>query len=312
MTAGKDVAKGAAKKRGLGRGLEALLGPKAAAEALPLQAMPGDQLRNLPVDAMVPGKYQPRRSMDDAKLDELAASIRAQGVIQPIVVREHVGADGKGGRTYEIIAGERRWRASQRAGLTEVPVVVRVVDDRTVVAMALIENIQREDLNPLEEAQALQRLIDEFDLTHAAAAEAVGRSRAAVSNLLRLLELPAEIRALVQAGEIEMGHARALLPLAAPMAISLAKQAAELGWSVREVEHRVQQLSSGKVTAAPRKAIAKARPQADIATLERELSETLGSRVDVVQGRGKKGKLVIHYADFEVLDGVLERLRNKS
>ncbi|MEF9978083.1 MAG: ParB/RepB/Spo0J family partition protein [Thermomonas sp.] len=311
MTAGNQPAKGVAKKRGLGRGLEALLGPKAAAEAPQLQAMPGDALHTLPVDAMVPGKYQPRRSMDEARLEELAASIKAQGVIQPIVVREHVGADGRRGRTYEIIAGERRWRASQRAGLTEVPVVVRVVDDRTVVAMALIENIQREDLNPLEEAQALQRLIDEFDLTHAAAAEAVGRSRAAVSNLLRLLELPAEIRALVQAGAIEMGHARALLPLAAPMAISLAKQAAEHGWSVREVEHRVQQLSSGKVTAAPKKAAPKARPQADIATLERELTETLGSRVDVVPGRGKKGKLVIHYADFDVLDGVLERLRNK-
>ena len=311
MTAGNQPAKSAAKKRGLGRGLEALLGPKAAAEAPPLQAMPGDTLRTLPVDAMVPGKYQPRRSMDDARLEELASSIRAQGVIQPIVVREHVGADGKGGRTYEIIAGERRWRASQRAGLAEVPVVVRVVDDRTVVAMALIENIQREDLHPLEEAQALQRLIDEFDLTHAAAAEAVGRSRAAVSNLLRLLELPAEIRALVQAGSIEMGHARALLPLAAPMAISLARQAAEHGWSVREVEHRVQQLASGKVTAPPKKAAPKARPQADIVALERELSESLGSRVDVVPGRGKKGKLVIHYADFDVLDGVLERLRNK-
>jgi ParB family chromosome partitioning protein len=312
MTAGNQPAKNAAKKRGLGRGLEALLGPKAAAEAPPLQAMPGDTLRTLPVDAMVPGKYQPRRSMDEAKLEELASSIRSQGVIQPIVVREQLGADGKGGRTYEIIAGERRWRASQRAGLAEVPVVVRVVDDRTVVAMALIENIQREDLNPLEEAQALQRLIDEFDLTHAAAAEAVGRSRAAVSNLLRLLELPAEIRALVQAGAIEMGHARALLPLAAPMAISLAKQAAEHGWSVREVEHRVQQLSSGKVGTSPKKPATRTRPQADIVALERELSESLGSRVDVVQGRGKKGKLVIHYADFDVLDGVLERLRNKA
>ena len=313
MTAGTPASKGAAKNRGLGRGLEALLGPKAAAEAPALQqAMPGDQLRTLPVDAMVPGKFQPRRTMDDAKLEELSASIRAQGVIQPIVVREHVGADGKGGRTYEIIAGERRWRASQRAGLAEVPVVVRVVDDRTVVAMALIENIQREDLNPLEEAQALQRLIDEFDLTHAAAAEAVGRSRAAVSNLLRLLELPADIRALVQAGALEMGHARALLPLAVPMAISLARQAAEEGWSVRQVEHRVQQLASGKLPAEPRKPAAKAPPrQADIAALERELSETLGSRVDVVQGRGKKGKLVIHYADFDVLDGVLERLRNR-
>ncbi len=313
MTAGKEAAKGGAKKRGLGRGLEALLGPKAAAEAPMLQAMPGDVLRTLPVDAMVPGKYQPRRTMDDAKLEELASSIRAQGVIQPIVVRERLGADGKGGRTYEIIAGERRWRASQRAGLAEVPVVVREVDDRTVVAMALIENIQREDLNPLEEAQALQRLIDEFDLTHAAAAEAVGRSRAAVSNLLRLLELPEPVRLLVQAGAIEMGHARALLPLAEPMAISLAKQAAEEGWSVRQVEHRVQQLAAGKVPTEPRKAPPKAKaPQADIAALERELSETLGSKVNVLNGRGNKGKLVIHYANLDALDGVLERLRNRT
>ncbi|HTL14489.1 MAG TPA: ParB/RepB/Spo0J family partition protein, partial [Thermomonas sp.] len=175
----------APKKRGLGRGLEALLGPKAAAEAPALEATPGDALRLLPIDALTPGKYQPRRAMDPAKLAELAESIRAQGVIQPVVVRE-IDRD-KGGKVYEIIAGERRWRASRQAGLTEVPVVIREVDDRTVVAMALIENIQREDLNPLEEAQALQRLIDEFDLTHAQAAEAVGRSRAAVSNLLRLL-----------------------------------------------------------------------------------------------------------------------------
>ncbi|HRN62855.1 MAG TPA: ParB/RepB/Spo0J family partition protein, partial [Luteimonas sp.] len=181
-----------AKKRGLGRGLEALLGPKAAAEAPKLEAAPGDTLRHLPVDALQPGKYQPRRGMDAEKLTELSESIKAQGVIQPIVVRMLPD------RTYEIIAGERRWRASREAGLAEIPVVVREVDDRTVVAMALIENIQREDLNPLEEAQALQRLIDEFDLTHAAAAETVGRSRAAVSNLLRLLELPPAIRALLE------------------------------------------------------------------------------------------------------------------
>ena len=189
--------------------------------------------------------------------------------------------------------------------------MVREVDDRTVVAMALIENIQREDLNPLEEAQALQRLIDEFDLTHAAAADAVGRSRAAVSNLLRLLELPEDIRALVEAGALEMGHARALLPLAAPMAISLAKQAAEQGWSVREVEHRVQQLSSGKAPTPRRSGKSKPRPQPDILALERELSETVGSRVDVVNGRGNKGRLVIHYSDLESLEGVLERLRGK-
>ena len=309
MSAGKATAKSTAKKGALGRGLDALI---PAREPALQQAMPGDTVRTLPVDAMVPGKYQPRRTMDDARLDELASSIKAQGVIQPIVVRERRGADGKGGRTYEIIAGERRWRASQRAGLADVPVVVREVDDRTVVAMALIENIQREDLNPLEEAQALQRLIDEFDLTHAAAAEAVGRSRAAVSNLLRLLELPEEIRALVQAGALEMGHARALLPLAVPMAISVARQAVEEGWSVRQVEHRVQQLASGKVpTTTPKKPARTTPPQADIAALERELSETLGSKVNVLNGRGNKGKLVIHYAGLDALEGVLERLRNK-
>jgi len=311
MTVGNAPVKSAAKKRGLGRGLEALLGPRGA-DVAPLEAMPGDHLRSLPVDAMVPGKFQPRRSMDEAKLDELASSIRAQGVIQPIVVREQNGIDGRAGRTYEIIAGERRWRASQRAGLVEIPAVIRVVDDRTVVAMALIENIQREDLNPLEEAQALQRLIDEFDLTHAAAAEAVGRSRAAVSNLLRLLELPADIRALVQTGALEMGHARALLSLAVPMAVSLARQAAEHGWSVREVEHRVQQLAGGKVATGRKTVAIKAKPQADIVALERELSDTLGSRVDVLHGRGGKGRLVIHYGDLDSLEGVLERLRTRA
>lgn len=303
----KDAeARSVARKRGLGRGLEALLGPRVAAEAPALQeAQPGDALRMLPVDALVPGRYQPRRTMDDARLAELADSIRAQGVIQPIVVRER----GKGERTYEIIAGERRWRASQRAGLKDIPVVVRVVDDRTVVAMALIENIQREDLNPLEEAAALQRLIDEFDLTHAAAAEAVGRSRAAVSNLLRLLELPADIRTLVETRAIEMGHARALLPLPVPMAISLARQAAEQGWSVREVEHRAQQLGAGRLTTARKAAKARPRADADIAALERDLSESLGARVSVLSGRGGKGRLVIHFSDNDTLDGILERLR---
>jgi ParB family chromosome partitioning protein len=306
------ASKTAAKKRGLGRGLEALLGPKAAAEAPVLEAKPGDALRTLPIDALAPGKYQPRRTMDEAKLAELAESIRAQGVIQPIVVREIASARG---RTWEIIAGERRWRASKLAGLADVPVVVREVDDRTVVAMALIENIQREDLNPLEEATALQRLIDEFDLTHAQAAEAVGRSRAAVSNLLRLLELPPEIRTLVETRALEMGHARALLTLAPQAAVALARQAAEHGWSVREVEHRVQQLAAGKVAAsgAPGKAKAgKPAPQADIAALERELGESLGTRVAIDHGRGGKGKLVIHYANLDALDGVLEKLRAKG
>ena len=297
-----------AKKRGLGRGLEALLGPKAAAEAPVLEATPSDTLRTLPVDALSPGKYQPRRNMDPDKLTELAESIRAQGVIQPIVVRD------LGGKRYEIIAGERRWRASQQAGLSEIPVVVREVDDRTVVAMALIENIQREDLNPLEEAQALHRLIEEFDLTHAQAAEAVGRSRAAVSNLLRLLELPPAIRVLLESRRLEMGHARALLTLSPELASRLASDAAEHGWSVREVEHRAQQYAAGSVpqAAGKKKAGAKPRASADIASLENELSESLGTKVSIAHGRAGKGRLVIHYSDLDTLDGVLERLRGKT
>ena len=296
----------APKKRGLGRGLEALLGPKAA-ETPPPEAQPGEALRTLPVQQLQPGKYQPRMQMDASKLTELAESIKAQGVIQPIVVRE-ISA-GK----FEIVAGERRWRASQEAGLAEVPVVVRELDDRTVIAMALIENIQREDLNPLEEAQSLQRLINEFSLTHAEAAEAVGRSRAAVSNLLRLLELPPAIRALLEARRLEMGHARALLTLSPDLASKLASDAAEQGWSVREVEHRAQQFAAGKVPVTGKKAKPiKAAPQPDIASLETELSESLGTRVTIAHGRGGKGKLIIQYTDLDTLDGVLERLRPRA
>ena len=296
----------APKKRGLGRGLEALLGPKAA-ETPPPEAQPGEALRTLPVQQLQPGKYQPRTAMDPGKLTELAESIKAQGVIQPIVVREL--SPGK----FEIVAGERRWRASQEAGLAEVPVVVRELDDRTVIAMALIENIQREDLNPLEEAQSLQRLINEFALTHAEAAEAVGRSRAAVSNLLRLLELPPAIRALLEARRLEMGHARALLTLSPDLASKLASDAAEQGWSVREVEHRAQQFAAGKVPLNGKKAKpAKAAPQPDIASLETELSESLGTRVTIAHGRGGKGKLIIQYTDLDTLDGVLERLRPRA
>ncbi|HYM86240.1 MAG TPA: ParB/RepB/Spo0J family partition protein [Pseudoxanthomonas sp.] len=297
----------APKKRGLGRGLEALLGPKAAATAPP-EAQPGERLRQIPVKQLQPGKYQPRLHMDPAKLSELAESIKAQGVIQPIVVREL--SPGK----FEIVAGERRWRASQEAGLADVPVVVRELDDRTVIAMALIENIQREDLNPLEEAQSLHRLIAEFSLTHAEAAEAVGRSRAAVSNLLRLLELPPAIRALLEARRLEMGHARALLTLSPELASKLASEAADQGWSVREVEHRAQQFAAGKVPVANGKKAkpGKVTPQADIASLETELSESLGTKVSIAHGRGGKGKLVIHYTSVDTLDGVLERLRGTA
>ncbi|WP_045738419.1 ParB/RepB/Spo0J family partition protein [Xanthomonas sp. MUS 060] len=294
-----------AKKRGLGRGLEALLGPTAASAPTADTLQPGDSLRRLPVGQLQPGKYQPRQEMDQAKLQELAESIKAQGVIQPIVARELVPG------TFEIVAGERRWRASQLVGLSEVPVVVRELDDRTVIAMALIENIQREDLNPLEEAQALHRLIDEFSLTHAEAAEAVGRSRASVSNLLRLLELPPAIRVLLEARRLEMGHARALLTLSPELASRLAADAADQGWSVREVEHRAQQFAAGKVPSNRKPKPGRTAPQADIASLETELSESLGTKVAIAHGAGGKGKLVIHYTDLDTLDGVLERLRGK-
>ena len=297
----------AVKKRGLGRGLDALLGQagKATHGDLP---EPHAQ-RTLAVAALHPGRYQPRTGMDPERLQELADSIRAQGLIQPIVVRA-VAATKTTKAGYEIIAGERRWRAAQIAGLSEVPVVLREADDRSVIAMALIENIQREDLNPLEEAQALTRLIDEFGLTHQQAAEAVGRSRAAVSNLLRLLELPAAIRALLETHELEMGHARALLTLPADAALALAKEAAAQGWSVREVERRAQAASSGQAKAAAKKPAA--RPDPNIAALERELSDSLGAKVVVQHGRGARGKLVIHYHGLEALDGVLERLRGKG
>jgi ParB family transcriptional regulator, chromosome partitioning protein len=297
----------ATRKTGLGRGLDALLGNSAQRGPSPTQATPaelaGDGLRQIKLDHLQPGKYQPRSAIDPGALSELADSIRAQGVIQPIVAREI--ASGR----FEIIAGERRWRAAREAGLDTVPVVLRDVDDRSVIAMALIENIQREDLNPLEEALALSRLIDEFSLTHQNAAEAVGRSRAAVSNLLRLLELPPEIRALLEARRLEMGHARALLTLAPQAAIGLAREAAENGLSVREVERRAQQLAQGKLPTGKREPAPAKRNDADIATLERELSEVLNAKVAVQHGRGGRGKLVIQYHGLDVLDGILERIR---
>jgi ParB family transcriptional regulator, chromosome partitioning protein len=289
----------ATRKRGLGRGLDVLLG---GASHEPDSAADGERLTTLPIEHLQPGKYQPRSQMDPARLQELSDSIRAQGMIQPIVVRS-VGRE-----RYEIIAGERRWRAAQLASLREVPVVLRDVDDHAALAMALIENIQREDLNPLEEAVALQRLIDEFALTHQQAADAVGRSRAAVSNLLRLLELPDAVRRLVESGGIEMGHARALLTLPQPQAEALARQAADEQWSVREIERRVQGLQRGAPAAR-----AAARPvDADIAALERELAETLGTRVAVQHGRGGRGRLVIAYHSVDELDGILQRIRREA
>ncbi len=298
-----------AKKRGLGRGLDALLGGSAVRPATGNGSADSDavveegELRELPIDSLHAGRYQPRHNFEPEALEELAQSIRAQGLIQPIIVRPHAGG-------YEIIAGERRWRAARQAELLQVPCLVRDVDDRTTVAMALIENIQREDLNPLEEATALKRLIDEFDLTHQETADAVGRSRAAVSNLLRLLDLPEAIRDLVEAGRIDMGHARALLTLPEPLAVRLAEQAASEGWSVRQLEQAARGTPAASTSVGSRadgKSAALADP--DITRLEQELAERLCAPVSVRHGRGGKGQLVIRYHSVDELEGILERLR---
>jgi len=298
-----SAARNGPKKRGLGRGLEALLGPKAAAHAPVLEATAGDVLRSLPVDALAPGKYQPRKTMDDAKLAELAESIRAQGVIQPIVVRDLGRQQKVGTPRYEIIAGERRWRATRLAGLAEIPAVVREVDDRTVVAMALIENIQREDLNPLEEAVALQRLIDEFRMTHEQAADAVGRSRSATTNLLRLLKLAKPVQAMLLEGALEMGHARALLPLEAARQIEAAHRIAARGLSVREAETLVARLL--RAPAGRRKA----RSDRDLARLEEEVSERLGTTVQIRPGRKGAGTILVRYSGLDHLEQLLKKLR---
>jgi ParB family chromosome partitioning protein len=286
----------AAKRRGLGsRDLDVLLGSADDNDTRPT----GETLENLPVASIHPGKYQPRRHFDDAALEELASSIKTQGLIQPIVVRDA----GRG--QYELIAGERRWRAAQKAGLLQIPAVVRDIPAQSALAVALIENIQRQELTALEEAEALRRLIDEFKLSQQQAADAVGRSRAAVANLLRLLDLPEEIRDLLDEGRIEMGHARALLTLPAPRAIALAEKAADHEWSVRELEQavRLAQLPKGNGAKKSRDV------DPDIASLERELSGNLGTRVELAQGRGKRGKLVIHYHDHDALEGIREKLR---
>ena len=294
------------KRPSLGRGLGALLGQPVAVEASSVTALrPDEELLKLPVDLLQRGKYQPRIDMRQETLQDLADSIKSQGVIQPIIVRPIGDAVPGQGRRYEIIAGERRWRAAQLAGLHEIPALVRRVTDDAAVAMALIENIQRENLNPLEEARALDRLISEFQMTHASAAEAVGRSRAAVSNLLRLLELADEVKQLVEHRALEMGHARTLLGL------SSKRQQAEVGaevaarkLSVRETEALVKRLSA-QSQESPREA-----PRADPNTrkLEGELSEKLGAKVQLQHSASGKGKLVISYHTLEELDGILEHI----
>lgn len=281
------------RKKGLGRGLEALLAGDRDID--PVQA--GQSQAMLPIGDLQPGKYQPRTRMDPGSLEDLAASIKAQGVIQPISVRPI------GGGRYEIVAGERRWRAAQIAGLTEVPVLIREIPDEAALAMSLIENIQRENLNPLEEAAGLQRLIDEFGFTHEQAAAAVGRSRTATTNLLRLLQLAKPAQDLLMAGDIDMGHARAILAAPKSEQGRLAAEAADKGWSVRETERYVKRLIHPP---ARKEGAAKSR---DLERLEEELSDALGAIVKVSANRKGAGTLSIRFSSLDQLDGILLRLR---
>ena len=289
------------KLKGLGRGLDALLGGGGDFASPDM-----NQPSNLPVSQMQAGKYQPRTRMDEGALNELAASIKAQGLMQPILVRP-IGQDTLSGVIkYEIIAGERRFRASQLAGLTEVPVLVRDVDDLAAAAMALIENIQREDLNPLEEAQGIHRLIADFSFTHEQAATALGRSRSAVSNLLRLMNLANPVQTMLMAGDIDMGHARALLAVDAASQITLANQVVAKRLSVRETEKLVTRtLEEAANPVEPRQK----EKSGDIARLEEELSDALATPVVFKMGNKGRGQLVIDFADLDVLDGLLTRLR---
>ncbi|MGH8252090.1 MAG: ParB/RepB/Spo0J family partition protein [Steroidobacteraceae bacterium] len=297
------------KKRGLGRGLEALLG---TAPARPLSDTPPparEQLLHLPLDLLSRGKYQPRVDMREESLAELADSIKAQGVVQPIVVRP-VGTQVPGEpQRYEIVAGERRWRAAQMAGLQDIPAIVRRVEDEVAVALALIENIQRENLNPLEEALALSRLINEFKLTHQQAAQAVGRSRVAVSNLLRLLELPQAIRPLIEKRELEMGHARALLGLSnSRQQAEVGALVAKKGLSVRETEALVRRIVSRAGGGKDGKAGRSHSKDPDIQRLENDLADKLGATVELQHGTTGKGKLVISYHSLDELDGILAHI----
>ncbi|MQY52425.1 ParB/RepB/Spo0J family partition protein [Rhodocyclus tenuis] len=281
------------KLKGLGRGLDALLAGDASERR--------EEQRRLPVARLSPGRYQPRTRMDPASLDELAASIRAQGLMQPILVRPLLGEPGE--ERFEIIAGERRWRAAQMAGLEEVPTLVRDIPDEAAMAMALIENIQREDLNPLEEAQGLQRLVDEFGMTHQQAADAVGRSRPAASNLLRLLQLAPPVQDMLMDGAIDMGHARALLPLAGVLQVQLAQRTAAKGLSVREVERLAQ-----RALKPPKEAVEN-KPDRDVLRLQEELADILGASVEIRTNRKGAGRVSIDFGDLDQLDGILERLR---
>ena len=285
-----------AKMRGLGRGLDALLGGDSPGTT---STNSGGSLTTVNIDAIQPGRYQPRTRMDQEALSDLASSIKSQGLTQPILVLSISTLN------YEIIAGERRWRAARMAVLGEVPVVVREVGDNAALAMALIENIQREDLNPIEEAAGIQRLIDEFQMTHEAAAQAVGRSRSAVSNLLRLLSLTPSVRDLLEGGTIDMGHARALLALSPQRQAEAARVVVGKGLSVRETEHLVANLIKD-TPASPKR-----RADRDVARLEEELSERVGTRIEIKPGTRGTGKIVVRYASHDHFDDLVARLASR-
>ncbi|MES9833466.1 MAG: ParB/RepB/Spo0J family partition protein [Candidatus Thiodiazotropha sp. DIVDIV] len=296
----------AAKKRGLGRGLDALLGGmqsegEQSGSDTDTNESKRDNLSRLPVDLIQRGRYQPRREFDPDSLRELADSIAAQGVIQPVIVRS-IEND-----RYELIAGERRWRAAQQAGLDEIPVVIKEVTEEAAMAMGLIENIQREDLNPLEEANALSRLLHEFGLTHQEVAKAVGKSRTTVTNLLRLLDLNEEVKSLVETGRIEMGHARSLLGLKGEDQTKAANLVVSQGLSVRETERLVRKLQNESENPKPKSAAPVVDP--DIRRLVTDLSEKLGAKVDLKQGGKGKGKLIIDYNSLDELEGILDHIK---
>ena len=278
-----------AKLKGLGRGLDALLsGNTDGVDAS------GDRLQNLETASLQPGKYQPRSNMDQAALADLAESIKAQGIMQPILVRA-IGVD-----RYEIIAGERRWRAAQLAGLDEVPVIIREVTDEAALAISLIENIQREDLNPLEEAMGIQRLINEFGMTHQTAAEALGSSRSAVTNLLRLLNLAGPVQDMMMQGKIDMGHGRALLALEPAQQIQIANRIVLKGLSVRETEKIIQQLNNPQTRKAR-------KIDRDVLALQESVSERLGAQVTIKSAKNGRGNIIIHYSNLDQLDDILSR-----
>ncbi len=301
----------AGKKRGLGRGLDALLGGSAkkaradsneTTENTNQKARMDGELHNVPVEFIQPGVYQPRIDMHPEALEELSNSIKAQGVVQPIVIRPIGESTASGDQKYEIIAGERRWRACQMAGLAEIPAVIRDVPDQAAIAMALIENIQREELSPIEESGALRRLIDEFNMTHQQAADAVGRSRAAVSNLLRLLELEPGTRRLLENGDLEMGHARALLALKGEEQSYTARHVVSKGMSVRETERMIKKILNPKE-------ITEKKDDPNILNLQQNLTDKLGAKVIFQHGNKGKGKMVIHYNTVDELEGILAHIK---